>query len=182
MCVEEPPETLLCSLLAAAANAVLDCIEQSRTVVLVPTSSDPCLESGLLSAIHATRVERRSRLVFIQTNAEQRPRLGSVPEALHLLAEAGDRVTWKGSGSMSLSSSFWKQLRYYLPALQDVKKIRLLSKANQDVIWVIKANIDELWRRFCCDLNTILNQNFYTVCSIILSGATSFQLLYLFSY
>lgn len=134
-------ETLVCSLFAATANAVLDCIEQSRTVVLVPTSSKYCLESGLLSAIHAARVERRSRLVFIQTNAEQGPCLGSVPEALHLLAEAGDRVMWKGSSSMSLSSSFLKQLRYYLPALKGVKKIRLLPQTNPDVIWVIKKMI-----------------------------------------
>lgn len=122
-------------LFAAAANAVLDCIEQSRTVVLVPTSSDSCLESGLLSAIHAARVERQSRLVFIQTNAEQGRHLGSVAEALHLLAEAGDRVTWKGSSSTSLSSPFWKQLRYYLPAPQDGKKSRHLPQmTNQDVI------------------------------------------------
>lgn len=129
-----PQKTLVCSLFAAAANAVLDCIEQSRTVVLVPTLSDSCLESGLLSAIHAARVERQSRLVFIQTNAEQGRRLGSVAEALHLLAEAGDRVTWKGSSSTSLSSPFWKQLRYYLPAPQDRKKSRHLPQTNQDVI------------------------------------------------
>lgn len=133
-CTGSPSKTLVCSLFAAAANAVLDCIEQSRTVVLVPTSSDSCLESGLLSAIHAARVERRSRLVFIQTNAEQGPRLGSVAEALHLLAEAGDRVTWKSSSSTSLSSSFWKQLRYYLPALQGVEKIRRLPETNHNFI------------------------------------------------
>lgn len=133
-CTGSPQKTLVCFLFAAAANAVLDCIEQSRTVVLVPTSSDSCLESGLLSAIHAARVERQSRLVFIQMNAEQGQRLGSVAEALHLLAEAGDRVTWKGSSSTSLSSPFWKQLRYYLPAPQGGKKSRHLPKTDQDVI------------------------------------------------
>lgn len=180
-------ETLVCSLFAAAANAVLDCIEHSRTVVLVPTSSDSCLESGLLSAIHAARVERRSRLVFIQTNADQGPCSGSVPEALQLLAEAGDRVTWKGSSSMSLSSSFWKQLRYYLPALQDVKNKRLLPQTKQDVIWVIQKWYWWAVETFCCcDLTTnvtVLNLNnicFYTVFSIILSGTTSFQFVFVF--
>lgn len=118
----ESREPAFCSVFAAAADSVLDCVEQSRAVVLVPTSSDSCLESGLLIAIHATLVERRTRLVFIQTDAEQRPCRGSVPEGLQLLAEAGDRVMWKGSGSVSLSSSFWKRLRYYLPAPRDVKK------------------------------------------------------------
>eukprot|EP00066_Takifugu_rubripes_P019089 XP_011608355.1 PREDICTED: interleukin-18 receptor 1-like isoform X1 [Takifugu rubripes] len=110
----------------AAPDAVLDSIEQSRTVVLIPTSSDSCLESGLLIAVHSALVEHRTRLVFIQTNVEQGTCSGSVSEALQLLAEAGDRVTWKGSSSVPLSSSFWKRLRYYLPALQNVKKIRLL--------------------------------------------------------
>lgn len=122
----EPHEMMVCFLFAAAPDAVLDCIEQSRTVVLIPTSSDSCLESGLLIAVHSALVEHRTHLVFIQTNVEQGTCSGSVSEALQLLAEAGDRVTWKGSSSMPLSSSFWKRLRYYLPALQNVKKIRLL--------------------------------------------------------
>ncbi|XP_069553927.1 interleukin-1 receptor-like 1 [Brachyistius frenatus] len=102
----------------AAAEAVLDCIEQSRTVVLVPTSADPAPGSGLLSAIHAALVERQTRLVFINTEMTQVSRSGSLPEALQILSEVGDCVTWKGSSSMSPSSSFWKQLRYYLPAPQ----------------------------------------------------------------
>ncbi|XP_054464962.1 interleukin-18 receptor 1-like [Anoplopoma fimbria] len=110
----------------AAAEAVLECIEQSRTVVLVPTSPDPGPGSGLLSAIHAALVERQTRLVFIQTETTEASSSGSVPEALQLLSEAGDCVTWKGMRSMPLSSSFWKQLRYYLPAPQQASKIKLL--------------------------------------------------------
>nr|XP_019935287.1 PREDICTED: interleukin-18 receptor 1-like [Paralichthys olivaceus] len=97
------------------AEAVIECIEESRTVVLVPTSPDPGLGSGLLTAIHASLVERQTRLIFISTETTKGSMPGSLPEALQLLNEAGDCVTWKGPSSMSLSSSFWKQLRYYLP-------------------------------------------------------------------
>ncbi|XP_075933974.1 interleukin-18 receptor 1-like [Anarhichas minor] len=110
----------------AAAEAVLDCIEQSRTVVLVPSSPDPGPGSGLLSAIHAALVERQTRLVFIQTETTEASRSGSLPEALRLLCEAADCVTWKGMSSMSHSSSFWKQLRYHLPAPQQAAKVKLL--------------------------------------------------------
>nr|XP_040017617.1 interleukin-18 receptor 1-like [Gasterosteus aculeatus aculeatus] len=110
----------------AAAEAVLDCIDQSRAVVLVPTSSDPGPESGLLSAIHAALVERQARLIFIQTEKTEAQGSGSLPEALHLLGEAGDCVTWKSTSSTAHSSSFWKQLRYYLPAPQEASPIKLL--------------------------------------------------------
>ncbi|XP_075903907.1 interleukin-1 receptor-like 1 isoform X2 [Nelusetta ayraudi] len=100
----------------AVAEAVLECIEQSRTVLLVPTASKPSLGSGLLSAIHEALVERQTGLVFIKTEAAAVPVSGSVPEALQLLCEAGNCVTWRGTSSTSMSSSFWKQLRYSLPA------------------------------------------------------------------
>uniref|UniRef100_A0A665WXT0 Interleukin-18 receptor 1-like n=1 Tax=Echeneis naucrates TaxID=173247 RepID=A0A665WXT0_ECHNA len=102
----------------ATAEAVLDCVELSRTVVLVPTSPDPGLGSGLLSAIHEALVERQTRLILIKTDAVQVPTSGSTMETLEFLNDAGVCVTWRGTSSMSLSSSFWKQLRYYLPALQ----------------------------------------------------------------
>ncbi|XP_056268908.1 interleukin-18 receptor 1-like isoform X5 [Pseudoliparis swirei] len=108
----------------AAAEAVLDCIEQSRAVVLVPTSPDPGPGSGLLSAIHAALVERQTRLIFIQTETTEATRSGSLPEALQLLGEAGDCVTWKGMSSMPHSSSFWKQLRYHLPAPREASNIK----------------------------------------------------------
>ncbi|KAM8893650.1 uncharacterized protein AB9W97_010674 [Spinachia spinachia] len=110
----------------AAAEAVLDCVDRSRTVVLVPTSSEPGPGSGLLSAIHAALVERQTRLIFIQTEKAGAPQSGSLPEALQLLGEAGDRVTWKGTSSTPHSSSFWKQLRYCLPAPQEASPIKLL--------------------------------------------------------
>ncbi|XP_056234295.1 interleukin-18 receptor 1-like [Seriola aureovittata] len=112
----------------ATAEAVLDCIEQSRTVVLVPTSPDPDLGSGLLSAIHAALVERQTRLIFIKTEATQDSTSGSLAEALQFLSEAGVCVTWKGLSSRSSSSSFWKQLRYYLPAMPKPS-----PQTNQDV-------------------------------------------------
>ncbi|XP_076587203.1 interleukin-18 receptor 1-like isoform X2 [Chaetodon auriga] len=110
----------------AVAEAVLDCIEQSRTVLLVPTSPDPDPGSGLLSVIHAALVERQTRLVFIKTETTEASRSGSLPEALQLLSEAADCVTWKGTRSMQRSSSFWKQLRYHLPAPQHAPKTSLL--------------------------------------------------------
>lgn len=105
------------------AEAVLECVKQSRTVLLVPTSSDACLGSGLLSAIHEALVERQTRLVFIKTEAAGAAVSGSVPEALQLLCEAGNCVTWRGTSSMPTTSFFWKQLRYYLSAPQTVPKM-----------------------------------------------------------
>ncbi|XP_037610983.1 interleukin-1 receptor type 1-like isoform X2 [Sebastes umbrosus] len=117
----------------AVVEEVLDCVEQSQAVVLVPTSPNPGPGSGLLSAIHAALVERQTRLVFIQTETAEMSRSGSLPEALQLLGEAGDCVMWKGISSMSPSSSFWKQLRYYLPAPQHEAKTKLLPQtATQD--------------------------------------------------
>ncbi|KAF7654772.1 hypothetical protein LDENG_00064840 [Lucifuga dentata] len=117
----------------AAVEAVLDCIEQSRTVVLIPTSRDPVPGPGLQSAVHAALVERQTRLVLITTETTVASgSAGSVPEALQLLGRAGHSVTWKGvsswapsssSFSSSSSSSFWKQLRYHLPAPHDTKKV-----------------------------------------------------------
>ncbi|XP_020493649.1 interleukin-18 receptor 1-like [Labrus bergylta] len=113
----------------AVAEAVLDCIEQSRAVVLVPTSLDPGLGSGLLSVIHSALVEKKTRLVFIKTESTEVSKSGSVPEALQLLSEAGNCVTWKGKRSLMPSSSFfWNKLRYHLPAPQHVPKIRLLTQ------------------------------------------------------
>ncbi|XP_026233284.1 interleukin-1 receptor-like 1 [Anabas testudineus] len=117
----------------AEAQAVLDCIENSRAVVLVPTPPDSGPGSALLSAIHAALVEHQSHLVFIKTEESQVPSSGSVGEALQLLGEAGDYVTWKGSSSLTSSSSFLKQLRYYLPAPQHPPKHRLLLQTAQDV-------------------------------------------------
>ncbi|KAL3061162.1 hypothetical protein OYC64_009382 [Pagothenia borchgrevinki] len=117
----------------AVAEAVLDCIEESRTVLLVPSSPDTGPGSGLLSAIHAALVERQTRLVFIKTEKTEVLRSGSFPEALHILSEAGACVTWKGMRSMPPSSPFWKQLRYHLPAPQVASKIRLLPQTSQDV-------------------------------------------------
>ncbi|XP_041836038.1 interleukin-1 receptor-like 1 isoform X2 [Melanotaenia boesemani] len=108
----------------AVAEAVLDCIEQSRTVILVPSPSDPELGSSLLSAIHAALVERQTRLIFINTEQRGMSKSGSLPEALQILSEAGKNcVTWKGRPP---SSYFWKQLRYRLPAPQFAQKMSLL--------------------------------------------------------
>nr|XP_020493648.1 interleukin-18 receptor 1-like isoform X2 [Labrus bergylta] len=109
----------------AVAETVLYCIEQSQSVVLVPTSSDPGLEAGLLKDTSASLVERQNHLVFIKFKSNQVSRSGSVPEALRILSKAGHRVTWKRKRSMTPSSLFWKQLRYHLPAPQAARKIRL---------------------------------------------------------
>lgn len=107
---------------AAEVEAVLDSVGQSRAVVLVPCSPDPGPGTALLSAIHAALVERRTRLIFIDTAQTEGSRSSSLPEALQLLSEAGDYVTWRGRTPSSSSSSFWKQLRYHLPAPQRAQK------------------------------------------------------------
>ncbi|XP_059208160.1 interleukin-18 receptor 1-like [Centropristis striata] len=112
----------------AEAEAVLECIEQSRAVVLVPTSPDPGPGSGLLIALHEALVERQTRLVFINTDTTEELKCGLLPETLQFLSETGDCVTWKGQSSMQPSSSFWKQLRYYLAAPQYSAKARLLPQ------------------------------------------------------
>ncbi|KAM9764628.1 interleukin-1 receptor-like 1 [Menidia menidia] len=99
----------------AASEAVLDCVGRSRAVVLVPGSHVPELGSGLLIAIHAALVEKQTRLVFVKTEQTEASGPGSLAEALQVLREAGQCVTWKGKKS---SSTFWKQLRYNLPAPQ----------------------------------------------------------------
>uniref|UniRef100_A0A3B3W3K1 Interleukin 18 receptor 1 n=1 Tax=Poecilia latipinna TaxID=48699 RepID=A0A3B3W3K1_9TELE len=109
----------------AIAEAVLDCIEQSRAVVLVPSFPDPEPGSAVLSAIHTSLVERKTRLIFINTEQTEASRSGSFPEALQLLSKAGNSVTWKGRPP---STSFWKQLRYHLPAPQQTPKMQLLSQ------------------------------------------------------
>ncbi|MEQ2280626.1 hypothetical protein AMECASPLE_021855 [Ameca splendens] len=109
----------------AIAEAVLDCIEQSRAVVLIPSFSEPEPGSGVLSAIHASLVEQKTRLIFINTEQTEASRSGSFPEALQLLSKAGKSVTWKGGPP---SSCFWKQLRYHLPAPQQAPKMQLFPQ------------------------------------------------------
>ncbi|XP_067116711.1 interleukin-18 receptor 1-like [Osmerus mordax] len=121
----------------AVAKAVLDCIKQSRRLVLVPCSLDQGqnqdqghnqdnsseVHHGLLSGLHATLVEHQTQLVLIQTEAppsdshtDQDQAQAPLPKAVHLLAQAGHKVTWRGSSSSPLSSPFWKQLRFCLPS------------------------------------------------------------------
>ncbi|KAK2853842.1 hypothetical protein Q5P01_006503 [Channa striata] len=117
----------------AEAEVVLDCIEKSRAVVLVPTTPVSGPGSGLLSAIHETLVERQSRLVFIKTETTNVPTSGSLSEALLFFSQAGKCVTWKGMSSMTSSSCFFKELRYHLPAPSIASKMPLLPQTAQDV-------------------------------------------------
>ncbi|XP_074521753.1 X-linked interleukin-1 receptor accessory protein-like 2 isoform X2 [Halichoeres trimaculatus] len=98
-----------------AAESVLDCIAQSRTVVLIPTTTVPGIGSDLLKEIHASLVKQQTRLVFIKTES------GSVPEALQPLSEAGHSVIWRDK-----HSSFWKELSCYLAAPQHMTREGLL--------------------------------------------------------
>ncbi|XP_029603303.1 interleukin-18 receptor 1-like isoform X1 [Salmo trutta] len=108
----------------AVAEAVLGCIEQSRRLILVPSSLglNPGQDSqySLLTGLHAALVERQTWLVLIQTESAPDSQvdleLDSLPEALRLLAQSGHTVTWRGSHSKPLSSPFWKELRYRMPA------------------------------------------------------------------
>ncbi|XP_036952492.1 interleukin-18 receptor 1-like [Acanthopagrus latus] len=111
----------------AVEEAVLDCVQRSRMVVLVPTSSDPGPGAGMLKKIHAAFVKQQTGLVFIKTEATE-ARSGSLSEALLLFDKTGNCVTWRGKSSMSPCSSFWRDLRRYLPAPQHPDKSMLLSQ------------------------------------------------------
>ncbi|XP_029987039.1 interleukin-18 receptor 1-like isoform X2 [Sphaeramia orbicularis] len=98
-------------------EAVSECIDQSRTVVLIPTTSDPGPGSGLLTDYGAL-VEQHSHVVFIRTETNGPKR----SQSLKGLDKTGRCVTWKGMSSRLSSSSFCKELRYYLPPPQHKNK------------------------------------------------------------
>ncbi|XP_030581960.1 interleukin-1 receptor accessory protein-like isoform X2 [Archocentrus centrarchus] len=108
--------------IVAEEEAVLDCLKQSHTLVLVPSSEDSGPGSGLLNVIQAPLKELHTHVVFIQTETAGGLNTSSSPEALQL-CKAADCVTWKGKSSLLPSSSFWKQLRYYLPAQQGAPRL-----------------------------------------------------------
>lgn len=109
-------------LLADVAEAVSHCIQQSRTVLLVPTSPPCGPGSDILKNILATPVARKSRIVVIKPETTEAQRSRLLPEV-----QAADCVTWSGTSSMTLSSSFLKQLRCFLPAPQHPPQRRLLA-------------------------------------------------------
>lgn len=96
-------------------------------MVLVPSLPDPEPGNGVLSAIHASLVEQKTHLIIINTEQTEASTSGSFQEALELLSKIGDSVTWKGRPP---SSHFWKQLRYHLPAPQQVPKMQLLPQKD----------------------------------------------------
>ncbi|XP_063344258.1 interleukin-1 receptor accessory protein-like [Pelmatolapia mariae] len=98
-------------------EAVLDCIRQSQTVVLVPCSEDSGSGVDLLNSIQASLKKLQTHVVLIKTETAGVLSTSSSSEALKL-CKAADCVTWKGKSSMLPSSAFWKLLRYYLPAPQ----------------------------------------------------------------
>ncbi|XP_056881795.1 interleukin-1 receptor type 2-like isoform X2 [Takifugu flavidus] len=112
-----------CGIMRGKGDALSDRIQQSRTVILVPTSSDGCLESGLLSHNHIALMKQSSRVVLIRSESSASPR----SEELQHLAKDGHCVTWKGTSSRLSSSSFWKELQCYLPVPQQTKRRPLLS-------------------------------------------------------
>ena len=63
----------MCSVFPAVAEAVLGCIEQSRRLILVPSSLglNPGQDSqySLLTGLHAALVERQTWLILIQTES-----------------------------------------------------------------------------------------------------------------
>lgn len=98
-------------------EAVSECIDQSHTVVLIPTTSDPGPGSGLLTDYGAL-VEQHSHIVYIRTEANGPKR----SQSLKGLDKTGRCVTWKGMSSRLSTSSFFKELRYYLPPPQHKNK------------------------------------------------------------
>uniref|UniRef100_A0AAY5KQT6 Interleukin-1 receptor accessory protein-like 1 n=1 Tax=Esox lucius TaxID=8010 RepID=A0AAY5KQT6_ESOLU len=114
----------------AVSEAVLASIEKSRRLILVSSGSalNPGQDSqySLLTGLHAALVERQTPLVLVQAEVrsdagssqdnQENLKLDSVPEAQQKLVQSGHKVTWKGSNSEPLSSAFWKELRYHMPA------------------------------------------------------------------
>lgn len=114
----------------ARAEAVISSTEQSRSVVLVPSSSDSGPGSDLLNDILPALEERQTHFVFIvpDTKQESNPK----PEALKHLCENGDCVVWKGRKSMEPNSSFLKLLRFHLRTPQHAPRL-LHQKKSPDV-------------------------------------------------
>ncbi|XP_041838467.1 interleukin-18 receptor 1-like isoform X2 [Melanotaenia boesemani] len=116
----------------AGAEAVITCTEQSRSVVLVPSSSNSDPGSDLLNNILAILVERQTHLVFIIPEIIQVSNRNSRPEALKHLRENRNCVIWKDRKSKEHNSSFLKMLRYYLHAPQHAT--RVLRHTKSDVV------------------------------------------------
>ncbi|RVE74349.1 hypothetical protein OJAV_G00021160 [Oryzias javanicus] len=100
-----------------------ECIEQSRTLVLFPSSSDSHPGSDLLLKIWAVVAEKNTCLILIKPETKQASSTESASEVVQHLSRAGNCVVWKGRSSMELKSSFWKLLRFHLSAPQHPPKL-----------------------------------------------------------
>ncbi|XP_024150482.2 interleukin-1 receptor accessory protein [Oryzias melastigma] len=99
-------------------ESVSECIEQSRTLILFPSSSDSHPGSDLLIKIRAALAEKNTCLILIKPETKRASSTESTSEVLQHLSRAGNCVVWKGRSSMEPKSSFWKLLRFHLSAPQ----------------------------------------------------------------
>lgn len=110
-------------LVAPFAESVSGCIEQSRTLVLFPSSSDSDPGSDLLIKIWAALAEKNTCVILIKPETKRASSTDSASEVLEHLSQAGNCVVWKGRSSMEPKSSFWKLLRFHLSAPQHLAKL-----------------------------------------------------------
>uniref|UniRef100_A0A3P9ICY5 Ig-like domain-containing protein n=1 Tax=Oryzias latipes TaxID=8090 RepID=A0A3P9ICY5_ORYLA len=104
-------------------KSVSECIEQSRTLVLFPSSSDSDPGSDLLIKIWAALAEKNTCVILIKPETKRASSTDSASEVLQHLSQAGNCVVWKGRSSMEPKSSFWKLLRFHLSAPQHPPKL-----------------------------------------------------------
>uniref|UniRef100_A0A8C6TEQ7 Ig-like domain-containing protein n=1 Tax=Neogobius melanostomus TaxID=47308 RepID=A0A8C6TEQ7_9GOBI len=105
---------------------VLDSIEKSLAVILVPVVSNPGPDCSLVTKDCSLMDNSSTRFILIQTDTEKEskssPKL-KLHEAASLMGHLDQRIiTWKGTHSKRQSSSFIKHLRYHLPPPQHNKQ------------------------------------------------------------
>ena len=128
--------------LAAVTEAVLNYAEKSRTVVVIPSTSDSGPGSDQLNNILKALVESQTHLVFIKPDSIQVS--GSESDALKCFSETGDSVIWKGRSSLLPTSSFWKLLRYHLPAPQHAQKPLPDTKMSEEAVTMFSREQTEI--------------------------------------
>ncbi|XP_072237418.1 interleukin-1 receptor type 1-like [Leuresthes tenuis] len=126
----------------AVTEAVLNYAEKSRTVVVVPSTSDSGPGSDQLNNILKALVESQTHLVFIKPDSIQVS--GSESDALQCFSETGASVIWKGRSSLLPTSSFWKLLRYNLPAPQHTQKPLPDTKMSEEAVTMFSREQTEI--------------------------------------